>query len=155
VPAAIPDPPWTTEKGPESVTGWTLVQAGTAMAKTFTAAMATIGLTPTQFGVLAHLVHEPGISQADLARQVLVTPQSMGELLVSLERLGYVSRTGAQRRGRPIAVAITDAGLAVLDRAAPIVLELNRPAALGLSAAESVRLNDLLHRVHRAVGGGR
>ena len=137
----------------DDVTGWTLVRAHHAVARAFVAALAEAGLTPTQYGVLMNLVSAPPESQAELARRVLLTPQSVGELLVTLERAGLVERVAPARRGAPISVRVTDAGRASLERAAPLVGRLNAPAALGLEPAEAAELNRLLHKVRTALGG--
>ena len=136
---------------PDAVTGWTLVRAHHVVARRFVDALAAVGLTPTQFGVLVQLVAQPGVSQAELARRVLVTPQSVGELLASLERLGFVRRVPG-RRGTPTAVQITDAGRTALERATPVVGALNAPENLGLTAEEDATLNALLHKVLRGPG---
>lgn len=136
---------------PDEVTGWTLVRAHHAVARRFTETLASVGLTPAQFGVLVQLVSRPGVSQAELARRVLVTPQSLGELLVSLERLGHVERRPG-RRGTATAVTLTGSGRAALGRATPLVAALNAPERLGLTAQEASTLNALLHKVLRATG---
>lgn len=138
---------------PESVTGWTLVRAYQLMARRFTAAFAEAGLTPTHFGVLVQLARHPGSSQAALARSVFMTPQAMGELLATLQDRGLVTRQ-AQQRGRPIPVALTEAGLGALRRAIPAVTALNQPEVLGLTAAEDATLNALLHKVRDALDAG-
>ena len=135
---------------PEATTGWTLVRTHHAMARRFTETLARAGLTPTQFGVLVQLVQQPGISQADLARRVLMTPQSMGELLTGLHRTGHVQRT-AGRRGTATTITITDTGRAALRTAAPLVAQINQPSALGLTPEEDATLNALLHKVRRGL----
>lgn len=135
---------------PEATTGWTLVRAHHAMARRFTETLAQAGLTPTQFGVLVQLVQQPGISQAALARRVLMTPQSMGELLTGLHRTGHVQRT-AGRRGTATTITITNTGRAALRTATPLVAKLNEPSALGLTQDENDTLNALLHKVRHAL----
>ncbi len=136
---------------PDDVVGWTLVRTGHALSRIFIREMGSIGLKPHVFGILVHLRREPGLSSAELARQVLVTPQSMGSLLRSLAADGLVDYT-PPRRGRRMRVHITDEGVALLDRAFQTVERINRPAFLGLSATEARQLNELLHRVLRATG---
>src|SRR4051794_35139165 len=128
---------------PGGVTGWTLVRAHHAVARRFTETLARAGLTPTQFGVLVQVLSGTGLSQAELARRVLVTPQSVGELLTSLERLGYISRRRGPR-GTASVVRVTDAGRAAVDRATPLIQAMNSPQALGLTPQEDTTLNALL-----------
>lgn len=131
---------------PGTLTGWTLVRAHHQMARLFTVTLARVGLTPTQFGAMVQLATEPGLSQAEIARRVLITPQSIGALLASLERLGTITRTPG-RPGKATTVTLTPAGRATLDRATALVRELNEPESLGLTAEEDATLNALLHKV--------
>src|SRR3712207_9145699 len=71
---------------PDDYVGWTLIQASHAFNRHVETLLAEVGLTPMQFGVLVQLSLRPNLGSAELARAVLVTPQSMGELLQSLER---------------------------------------------------------------------
>ncbi|MGX6606460.1 MarR family winged helix-turn-helix transcriptional regulator [Micromonosporaceae bacterium Da 78-11] len=135
---------------PGGVTGWTLVRTHHAVARRFIETLARVGLTPTQFGVLVQVMSDMGLSQAELARRVLVTPQSVGELLTSLERLGHITRRRGPR-GRASAVQVTDSGRAALDRATPLIQAMNSPQALGLTPQEDATLNALLHKVLTAM----
>jgi DNA-binding MarR family transcriptional regulator len=135
---------------PGAVTGWTLVRTHHVVARRFTETLARAGLTPTQFGVLVQVVSDPGLSQAELARRVLVTPQSVGELLTSLERLGHITRRRGPR-GTASVVRVTDSGRSALDRATPLVQAMNNPQALGLTPDEDTTLNALLHKVLAAM----
>ncbi|MDG4826634.1 MarR family winged helix-turn-helix transcriptional regulator [Asanoa sp. WMMD1127] len=135
----------------DAVVPWTVVRASHALSRMFTAELAKVGLKPHLFGILATLSRNPGMSSAELARQVRVTPQSMGSLLRGLVAEGLVTHP-APRRGQPLSVSLTAAGHELLGRAWPIIARMNRPAALGLSAAEAAQLNSLLHRVLAATG---
>ncbi|MGI8880061.1 MAG: MarR family winged helix-turn-helix transcriptional regulator [Jatrophihabitans sp.] len=136
---------------PEDITRWTLVRTYQVMARRFYATFADVDLTPTHFGVLMQLARHPGTSQAALARRVFMTPQAMGELLITIQTRGLVTRA-AGPAGKPTAVTLTTAGRAALHRAVPRVEALNRPEAFGLTAAESATLNTLLHKVRHALG---
>jgi hypothetical protein len=80
-------------------------------------------------------------------------PQSMGELLTTIQARGLITRTPGQV-GRPASVTLTDAGRSALHRAVPRGEAINRPEALGLTATENATLNTLLHRVRHALGDG-
>ena len=143
-----PAPLWDTERI-DGLIGWTLIRAHLVRVPHFFHALQEVDLTPTQFGVLVQLDNSPGLSQAELARRCLMTPQSMGEVLVPLERTGYVQRGSTPGRGRPIPVSLTDQGRDALARATPLAVEINTPEAFGLTAVESHILNTLLHKVIR------
>ncbi|SNT59708.1 DNA-binding transcriptional regulator, MarR family [Asanoa hainanensis] len=130
----------------DAVVPWTVVRASHALSRVFTSQLAEVGLKPHLFGILATLSRNPGMSSAELARQVRVTPQSMGSLLRGLVADGLVDHP-APRRGQSLSVSLTLAGHELLGRAWPVIARMNRPAALGLTAAEAAQLNALLHRV--------
>lgn len=137
----------------ETFPAWTLVQAAHVVARGFTAVFAEVGLTPSQFGVLANLADDDGLTQAELARRVLVRPQSMGELMGSLLERGLVRRDGPAGRGRRSAIVITDEGRALMVAALPGVRAFNSPESLGLTVEQLHDLGGLLHTVLEAVGG--
>jgi DNA-binding MarR family transcriptional regulator len=131
---------------PDAVVGWTLVRTGHALSRAFTRELASVGLKPHIFGILAQVRRDPGLSSAELARHVLVTPQSMGELLRRMAADGLIHYT-PPRRGTRMQVHLTEAGADLLERAFTVVAAMNRPTYLGLSPEESQQLNTLLHKV--------
>lgn len=138
-----------------SLPAWTLVQAYHVVAQGFGQLFAEHRLTAVQFGVLAQLAAEPGLTQSVLARRVLIRPQSMGELIATLVERGLLVRDGPGGRGRPVPVRMTEAGREVLRQVGMAVVAFNEPATLGLSAAEASMLNELLHKVIAARAGSR
>jgi DNA-binding MarR family transcriptional regulator len=137
---------------PDDVTAWTLVRAFHLVARVFGGTLAPHGLTPQQFGVLIELVRRPGQSQAALARAVLATPQSVGELLRVMEDRGLVERTPPAKPGRAAKVSASVTGLRLLNHVTPLVLDAVSPSALGLDDDDSQRLNDGLHAIIVALG---
>lgn len=137
---------------PDAFTALTAVRASQVLARVFTATLAPFDLPAHHFGVLLHLVERPGISQADLARVVLATPQSVGELVRTMEEKGLVERTPPAGRGKPSAVYASPAGRAILDEVTPAVRAAFTPEALGLDEATHDRLNADLHTVIAQLG---
>lgn len=78
---------------------------------------------PAHYAVFRHLKPE-GSRVTELAEEARVTKQSMGELVVYLERRGYVERSPDPRDGRAKIVVLTGAGLrfveAVVERVGEI-----------------------------------
>lgn len=134
--------------GPPDLPAWTLVQTAHLAGRRFHELFAQQGLTAHQFGVLVALSRRPGLSQAALAREILVTPQSVGDIVIQMDSADLVRRTAPPRRGTATSVEITPHGRATLEKTYPLVSAINTPAALGLDEAEARTLNDLLHRVH-------
>ncbi|MEV6299915.1 MarR family transcriptional regulator [Actinoplanes sp. NPDC051861] len=134
----------------ESSAGWTIVRLAHVLSRRFEAAMRPHGLTPTQFGVLTTIAAEPGIGSGELARRVLVTAQSVGESVASLEAAGLVARDRSAGRGRRAAITLTARGRSVLAAATLAAATLDDPEVFGLSAPELATLNALLGRALRA-----
>jgi DNA-binding MarR family transcriptional regulator len=131
---------------PEGYLGFILVSAGQAIGRDFDRRLGEIGLRQTEFSTLFFLAHAPGIAQAELARRVYVSPQAMAKVLPDLERRGLVERSSAGP-GLAIETRLTEAGIAALERARPIVEAANSPTGLGLSDAECTELLRLLRQI--------
>jgi DNA-binding MarR family transcriptional regulator len=68
------------------------------------------GLTAAQANVLTQLAYGPARSNAELARAHSVTPQTMVEILASLERGGLISRSAKPEGGRAMPAELTKTG---------------------------------------------
>jgi DNA-binding MarR family transcriptional regulator len=139
---------------------WELIRTAHVVARGFHEVFAEAGLTPAQFGVLAEL-HDrerdgrPSPSQAELARVVLLRPQSVGELIADLVGRGLVRRDGPGGRGRRAGLELTDDGHAALGRAWPLVQAFNAESSTGLDARRSIELVTMLRTVRESPAGGR
>jgi DNA-binding MarR family transcriptional regulator len=131
---------------------WELVQTYFVVARGFAEVFAAERLTPTQFGVLATLADGEDLSQSELARVLMVRPQSLADVAVPLIERGLVERDGPGGRGRRAALRATDEGRAVLGRVLPAVAAFNAPETSGLTTAEAVELTRLLRAVRAALG---
>lgn len=130
---------------------WTLVQTGHLAGRAFTEVFADAGLSPAQFGVLACLADGDDLSQAELARVVMVRPQSMNRLVADMVAAGLVRREGPGGRGRRATLTPTAAGLAAVARARPAAYSLSTAERLGLLPEELEVLGRLLVRVREAL----
>jgi DNA-binding MarR family transcriptional regulator len=121
-------------RGVEGRLGYLLVQAERAFGAAMEAAVqAAGGLSRAQFGTLSVVVREPGLSAADLARAVMVTPQAINLLVNGLERDGLVERRPHPTHGRILEIHPTREGVRRLDATYPAVIELEARIADGLS----------------------
>jgi DNA-binding MarR family transcriptional regulator len=89
-------------------------------------------LTVQEYTALSVLRARPGLSNAQLARRSLVTPQSMLEILAKLERRGLVGREMDPGHGRILRATPTEAGLALLGRADPDVAAIQDEVLAGV-----------------------
>ena len=119
------------------------VQVADHLQRRFRACLEPAGLSPRQFSVLALLADQPAITAADLARGVLVTPQSMRVLLDHLEDRGLLERRGQRRRGLAAPATLTPAGRRALADAVARVR--------ALDAATRAALGPVDHRALRAI----
>lgn len=124
-----------------------MVKAARSAERHFAELFLEVGLTPPQFGVLLYLEEDGSLTQAELARLVLVRPQSIAALVSTLIERGLVVRDGPGGRGRRSGITLTAAGRDLLEQAWPRLLAFNAPASLGLTAAQAALLDELLAQV--------
>lgn len=116
-----------------------------------TAAVEPTGLTLPAYTALSVLRAQDGLSNAQLARRSLVTPQSMSEVLALLVDLGYVRRRAEPGHGRVMRTELTAAGRRALARCDRAVDAVERDLLSGLDDDESAGLRDALVRCSRAL----
>jgi DNA-binding MarR family transcriptional regulator len=100
-------------------------------------------LSVNQYTTLSVLDRRSGLSNAQLARRALVSPQSMNEVLLALERRGLVRRQAHPEHGRILQARLTPQGRALLGKCdakvaaveARMVSELSTPEEVGLRHA--------------------
>ncbi|WP_369053422.1 MarR family winged helix-turn-helix transcriptional regulator [Kineococcus terrestris] len=131
----------------DGLLAWSLIRAAHRVERELTAVFAEHGLSPVQFGVLCHLAAGAEPTQAELARRVLVRPQSITGVLDGMVERGLVARGAERSKGRRNPLALTAAGHALLAEVWPVVREVDHPGRLGVSAAEAAALNRVLLRV--------
>jgi DNA-binding MarR family transcriptional regulator len=84
-----------------------------------------LGLTAGQYLALADVARRPGISRADLARDLQLTPQAVGGLVDTLATRGLLTRT-RHEPGHPIELDLTASGLRTVEQAHTEVHRLSR-----------------------------
>ena len=135
---------------PEDQLGYLLVRVSRDVSRAWHAALRQHGVNPGQFSTLAILAREPDLSQGELARRVMVTPQSMSDSIRALVDAGLLSRA-PKDPGRAAQLAVTRRGRALLERAYPVVEEANATAFGALSPKKQ----DTLRRLLRELLAGR
>ena len=91
-------------------------------------------LSVAEYTTLSVLAARPGLSNAQLSRRALVTPQSMIEILAQLERRELVRRRVDPDHGRILRATLTAKGHEVLAIATPEVAALNEELFAGVPA---------------------
>ena len=89
---------------------WLLKQAFYFSLTTVNDAISMHGVSTAQIGVLRQLANEPGLSGAELARRLLISPQGVQLALTALERRGLVERKQDPQHKRILQAYLTDRG---------------------------------------------
>ena len=107
----------------------------------------TIGLTRSQWSVLAYLRREDGVQQQRLAELMELSPITMTGLLDRLERDGWVERRPDPDDRRAKRIFLTPKVLPVMKKIQALGREVRQSAVEGLNVAEQEQLISLLLRV--------
>ncbi|MDF3340582.1 MarR family transcriptional regulator [Mycolicibacterium septicum] len=105
------------------------------------------GVTTAQIGVLRQLSNQPGLSGAELARRLLITPQGVQLALTALEKRGLIERKQDPQHGRILQVFLTDEGRAVASAVVADAVAAHERVFGVLSDDEQEQLKALLRRV--------
>jgi|SRR5579875_1324759 len=101
-------------------------------------------LSVPEFTALSILRRRPGLSNAQLARRSIVTPQSMIEILAGLESRGLVERTIDPQHGRILRAELTAEGLRVVTAAQRAVDEVQDELLEGVPADQRQLVLDVM-----------
>ncbi len=102
------------KRGESGHLGYLLRQAGAANRLRMERALADLGVTPPQFVVMTMIGAYPGVSNADLARLAVLTPQTVSVIVGNLDKAAIIERQPHPVHGRIQNIALTQAGKALL-----------------------------------------
>lgn len=103
------------KRGESGYLGYLLRQAALAFRRRMDDALEELGVTPPQFSVLTMIAAYPGLSNADLARLALLTPQTVSVIVGNLERMGAIERRPHAVHRRIQRLDLTDHGRSLLQ----------------------------------------
>nr|ABP44944.1 transcriptional regulator, MarR family [Mycolicibacterium gilvum PYR-GCK] len=126
---------------------WLLKQAFYFSLTSVNEAVSEHGVSTAQIGVLRQLANEPGLSGAELARRLLISPQGVQLALTALERRGLVERKQNPSHGRILQAFLTDQGRDVAAAVVQDAIAAHDKVFGVLSKAEQKTLRELLGRV--------
>jgi DNA-binding MarR family transcriptional regulator len=118
------------------------------------AALEPTGLTLPAYTTLSVLRTRDGLSNAQLARRSLVTPQSMSEVLARLEQKGLIRRDPDPDHARVLRVELTGAGHEALVLCDGVVDEIEETMLGHLSEGEREQLAAWMTGCVRMLGAG-
>jgi DNA-binding MarR family transcriptional regulator len=116
--------------------------------------LAPLGLSWPQYTTLSVLDAKPGLSNAQLARRAMISPQAMSEVTTSLERMRLLERRVSPTNNRILRARLTARGRRLLADCETRVDELERQMLAGISDEESRRVMEAIRSCVRHLGGG-
>lgn len=96
--------------------------------------------------MLACIARDPGVCQAELARQVMVTPQSVSESLAALQDGGWIARDKVEP-GRAAKLRLTTEGRKLLQKPYPVLEASNQEFFALLTGGERTELARILQKI--------
>ena len=129
------------EKRPEPSLVYVIGRVSQGIRRELRERLSSCGLSVADVTTLSVLRGRACLSNAQLARRALITPQSMIEVLASLEQRGLVRRRADPANARIMRAELTAAGRRVLARADALIaaLEDELLAGVPLQRRELVR----------------
>ncbi|TKC81234.1 MarR family transcriptional regulator [Trinickia terrae] len=141
------------KRGEAGHVGYLLRQANAALRLRMERALSDYGVTSPQFIVLTMLVAYPGVSNADVARLAMLTPQTVSVIVANLERSGAIERRPHAVHGRIQHIDVTPSGKALLKSCRERVREIEQQLLSGLAPDEETVIRRWLVRVALEGGG--
>ena len=126
---------------------WLLKRAFHLGLHTLNEATSNYGVTTAQLGLMRLLAAHPGLSGADVARRMLVTPQGAQLALAALERNGLVERRPDPNHGRIQRAYLTEQGRRVASACLADAVATHRALFGVFDADEQDTLRSLLQRL--------
>jgi DNA-binding MarR family transcriptional regulator len=108
-------------------------------------------LTPAQFGVLAHLIANEGITQQALSERLFVTKGNVCGLIGRLEERGLVHRESDPEDRRSNLLYLTVKGRELAERVVPANEQFISEYMSTLTVEEQHTLRNLLRRLDKSI----
>jgi len=125
--------------------GYLLHRLATSLrAEVSTRVLEPVELSFPQYICMRILVRYPGRSNAELARDVMVSPQAMNMVVRGLQDRGLVTRPDEVSSGRSRPAVLTREGRALLDRTTAGVREAERRVLAGVDDRDQRELRRIL-----------
>jgi DNA-binding MarR family transcriptional regulator len=130
----------------QASTLYLLHQSGQAVRVRLEEALRPLGMTGVKYTIMS-IVARGGVSSADIARRLFVTPQTMSETIADLVERNLILRREDEKSRRILRLSLTPAGHDTLSRCRSIARRVEREAFATLSRDEMRQLRGLLQHV--------
>jgi len=131
----------------EHLLGYQLRKVQNAVFQHFAEHMHPRGITPGQLGLLVLIATNPGVSQAELAREIGVERSTLGEFIDRFAARQWVERRRVPSDRRIFAIHLTPEGQRYLTEVLPDVEAHEREFTQALSTQELDTLKHLLKKL--------
>jgi DNA-binding MarR family transcriptional regulator len=126
---------------------WALRRAELAVQALKEQRLRPLGMASAHYALLISVHTEPGLSGAELARRLNVTPQAVASLADRLASRGQLERRSHPRHRHIQELHLTDAGREALRLADAVVTDIEHNITEQLGQAKTDRLKALLEQV--------
>ncbi|WP_017559278.1 MarR family winged helix-turn-helix transcriptional regulator [Nocardiopsis baichengensis] len=134
--------------------GQTIKRAEQALINRKSRVLKEFGLTVPQYAVLLVLSASEGMSAAQLARECMVTPQTMATVLTNLHRSGHIERSPSALHQKITVNRISECGRALLTRADQAALAVEGALSAEFSTSELQAFESYLERAVATLTAG-
>lgn len=110
-----------------------------------------LGMVPAHYSLLMSVHLQPGLTGAELARRLDVTPQAVASLVTRLVDKGQLERRSHPRHRHVQELHLTDAGRELLKSADTVVVAIEHQIVERLGPDDAARFTALLEEVVDAV----
>jgi DNA-binding MarR family transcriptional regulator len=110
-----------------------------------------LGMVPAHYSLLMSVHGEPGLTGAELARRLDVTPQAVASLVTRLVDKGQLERRSHARHRHVQELHLTDAGRELLKSADAVIVSIEQQVIDRLGPDSAARFTALLEEVIDAV----
>jgi DNA-binding MarR family transcriptional regulator len=125
-----------------------------ALRRNLSEGLASVGVTLPQYTALSVLRERGALSNAQLARRVLITPQSTIKVIAALENKGLITRVPDPDHGRILRTLLTPNGQDVLEACDRVAQQVEAKMLEELSPEERSQLQSSLKSCVRMLGAG-
>jgi DNA-binding MarR family transcriptional regulator len=125
-----------------------------ALRRTLTEGLASLGVTLPQYTALSVLRDRGALSNAQLARRVLITPQSTIKVIAALDKKGLITRVPDPDHGRILRTLLTPNGQDVLAACDRVAAQVEAKMLESVSPEARQTLHEGLKACVRNLGAG-
>jgi DNA-binding MarR family transcriptional regulator len=129
--------------------GYNLRRAHGVQKQRFAAVFGPLGIRPVTLSALGIIYENPGITQADLGKNLNIKRANMVPVMAELEGRGLIVRRPSDNDRRAHVVALTPAGMKFTVKLLALHRKLEEDLATALGARERDQLLQLLKRFRR------